>query len=1179
MTLTGLAADTTYRVRVFSSDEAGNGPTSSGVISFTTPAPPDTTAPVILAGPLVTAITVSTAVVQWQTNETATTVVHYGTDDPPTTELSGSGYQTDHEMTLTGLAADTTYRVQVFSSDEAGNGPASSGVISFKTLAPPDTTAPVIVAGPLATSITDSTAVVVWQTNEPATSLVRYGTSDPPSMEYSISGYRTNHVVPLAGLTAGTTYRVQVFSSDESGNGPVSSGVISFKTLTPPDTTPPVIVAGPLVTAITDSTAVVGWQTNESATSLVRYGTSDPPTTELSVSGYQTNHVVTLTGLAAGTTYRVQAFSADEAGNGPASSGVVSFTTLAPPDTKAPVILAGPMVTSITDSTAVVEWLTNESATSVTRYGTGNPPTTECSGTGYQTDHTVPLTGLAPSTKYYLQVFSSDPSGNGPVSSGVVSFTTLALPDTKAPLILEGPIATGISDSSAMLQWATDEPSQSVALCGLSSPPGQRVSESAWVTGHNLVLSGLAPATTYFAQVFATDAAGNGPAESAVISFVTLEAADTTPPVILEGPMAIDISDTGATVYWTTDEPATGGVSYYDGGVYGVVRDDALTLRHSVRLTSLTPETLYSFTVASRDTSGNGPAQSDTQNFNTLATPDTSPPLIIEGPLIVNITHQSVVIRWETDESADTVIEYGLTDTLGLQESRAALVTHHNMPIVGLDPDTTYYFRVLSTDAVGNGPAASGVYSFKTDVKGPCQKPVFTVDPAVISATDTTATIYWRTDQPADSVVLYGTKKLTLSSSDSTMVTEHQITLTNLAAGQSYKYEARSSNECGEAAASGQLSRKEVETFTTNLEPDTTAPGFVSPPQVVNTTNTAATIQWTTDELADSRVSYGLPGKGMPITVGSTAFTLEHTVVLTNLSRSTLYEFKASSRDISRNGPTESGIASFITAAVADETHPVFNPEPAVSGITKDRATVGWGTDELATSLVVYGTAANDLRSLTCVTGVTKDHAVIVPALQAGTQYFYAAVSMDQWGNLATSDSGSFTTLKTLVTVPDVVGQAQTAAGAALTAANLTVGGITAQCSDTAAAGLVISQTPAAGGQTPSGSAVDLVVSSGPCAAEGEGETPETEASLRARLAVDFDVMDTDGNGTVSFAEALTTLTNLTQKVFNAVDTDGDGQISRDEAGLKPKCGCFGCKSAFTADTMKEFFSNVFPGV
>ncbi|EXI66571.1 MAG: Cell wall-associated polypeptide CWBP200 [Candidatus Accumulibacter adjunctus] len=66
------------------------------------------------------------------------------------------------------------------------------------------------------------------------------------------------------------------------------------------------------------------------------------------------------------------------------------------------------------------------------------------------------------------------------------------------------------------------------------------------------------------------------------------------------------------------------------------------------------------------------------------------------------------------------------------------------------------------------------------------------------------------------------------------------------------------------------------------------------------------------------------------------------------------------------------------------------------------------------------------------------------------------------------------------ISVPNVVGQEQAAAQAAITAASLTVGTIGAATSDSVPAGRVISQSPAAGTVVNSGSAVNLVISSGP---------------------------------------------------------------------------------------------------
>jgi len=76
--------------------------------------------------------------------------------------------------------------------------------------------------------------------------------------------------------------------------------------------------------------------------------------------------------------------------------------------------------------------------------------------------------------------------------------------------------------------------------------------------------------------------------------------------------------------------------------------------------------------------------------------------------------------------------------------------------------------------------------------------------------------------------------------------------------------------------------------------------------------------------------------------------------------------------------------------------------------------------------------------------------------------------------------SNSSSTSTTTVTVPNLVGQTQSAATSTLVADGLT-SSITQQCSATAASGSVISQSPVAGTSVASGSAVTLTVSTGTC--------------------------------------------------------------------------------------------------
>ncbi len=81
-------------------------------------------------------------------------------------------------------------------------------------------------------------------------------------------------------------------------------------------------------------------------------------------------------------------------------------------------------------------------------------------------------------------------------------------------------------------------------------------------------------------------------------------------------------------------------------------------------------------------------------------------------------------------------------------------------------------------------------------------------------------------------------------------------------------------------------------------------------------------------------------------------------------------------------------------------------------------------------------------------------------------------------GSVATA-TGTYTQI--MVTVPNVAGQTQSAATSALTGANLVLGQVSQQCSDTVPAGSVIDEDPQAGAQVPFGSAVALLISSGSC--------------------------------------------------------------------------------------------------
>ncbi|MDO8520867.1 MAG: peptidoglycan-binding protein [bacterium] len=204
-------------------------------------------------------------------------------------------------------------------------------------------------------------------------------------------------------------------------------------TTTPPtaDTTAPVITALSS-TGITSTAATVLWTTDEASGSKVLYSTTNPVPADGTAStvgnvSLVTSHSMALSGLTSLSTYYYLVTSSDAAGN-TATSSQGTFTTLATPDTTAPVITAVTS-TAIASTTATVTWTTDESATGKVYYSTTNP--VPAIGTASMAEHTtfmtanyVDLSGLTASSTYYYLVTASDAVGNTATSSQN-SFATL----------------------------------------------------------------------------------------------------------------------------------------------------------------------------------------------------------------------------------------------------------------------------------------------------------------------------------------------------------------------------------------------------------------------------------------------------------------------------------------------------------------------------------------------------------------------------------------------------------------------------------------------------------------------------------------------------------------------------------------------------------------------------------
>jgi len=92
---------------------------------------------------------------------------------------------------------------------------------------------------------------------------------------------------------------------------------------------------------------------------------------------------------------------------------------------------------------------------------------------------------------------------------------------------------------------------------------------------------------------------------------------------------------------------------------------------------------------------------------------DTTSPVI--SNVVSNPGPSSSTISWTTDEESNSTVYYGLSQlNLNNVEGSSSLVTSHTIQLIGLDAETTYYYKVESCDSNENC-AESSISSFTTN--------------------------------------------------------------------------------------------------------------------------------------------------------------------------------------------------------------------------------------------------------------------------------------------------------------------------------------------------------------------------------------------------------------------------------------------------------------------------------
>ena len=96
---------------------------------------------------------------------------------------------------------------------------------------------------------------------------------------------------------------------------------------------------------------------------------------------------------------------------------------------------------------------------------------------------------------------------------------------------------------------------------------------------------------------------------------------------------------------------------------------------------------------------------------------ETTPPVISEVKADSN-SDVSATITWLTDKPATGQVDYGKTKEYGLTAiSNDELTTNHRVRMTGLEPNTTYYFSVKSSDKCGSEASATKMLITLREIK------------------------------------------------------------------------------------------------------------------------------------------------------------------------------------------------------------------------------------------------------------------------------------------------------------------------------------------------------------------------------------------------------------------------------------------------------------------------------
>lgn len=456
---------------------------------------------------------------------------------------------------------------------------------------------------------------------------------------------------------------------------------------------------------------------------------------------------------------------------------------------------------------------------------------------------------------------------------------------------------------------------------------------------------------------------------------------------------------------------------------------------------------------------------------------DETPPLITNVK-ISDISATSSIITWNTDEEADSLINYGLDKSYGIIRDPRYDKTEHKIIVEGLEPNRTYYFRITSSDDEGNQGISSD-YSFKTEPveeeetptfpmekiieegKGGLSKeglevlqemikqvatedqleiieeqvieqaqqvvepPTIILDNADVEVGIDYAIISWETDKEANSMVAlahedeynpYNDDPYTWKEGEpDEYVKEHVVEVNGLLPATVYHFQVSSQSSLGLTGKSGDKTFK-----TKSILPE------IANIRLSKIQEDSATVQWTTNVPCSSVLEYTNLNNNETKLEGNSSFLTIHKIQLTGLIFDTYYSVVINVES-EEGEEAQSEPLTFIT--IRDEEPPVISKVNTESTIypgsdNKIQTIASWESDEPSRCQLFYHQGlitVDEPLNLPLEDDFATKHVQVITNFIPSTVYKFWIVCTDEADNTARSEDFTMLTPTQEESIIDII--------------------------------------------------------------------------------------------------------------------------------------------------------------